>query len=60
MHQCLEWFCEYLPIIIPHAAAARGMNLLVVKVWHAQKNVLAKHRCGPATVLFWYILLAGL
>jgi hypothetical protein len=30
------------------------------KVWHAQKNVPAQHRCGSATVLLWKILLAGL
>jgi hypothetical protein len=38
----------------------RSMNLLVVEVWDAQKNVLAKHRCGMATVMLWKILLAGL
>ncbi len=38
----------------------RSMNLLVVEVWDAQKNVPAKHRCGLATVMLWKILLAGL
>jgi hypothetical protein len=35
--------------------SARSMNLLVAEVWHAQKNVQSKHRCGTATVLLWKI-----
>jgi hypothetical protein len=36
------------------------MDLLVVEVWHAHKNILLKQRWGLASMMLWKILLAGL
>jgi len=35
-----------------------SMNLLVVEVWHAHKNVPTKQRCGLASMMLWKILWA--